>query len=656
MEDLTIQQPGTSSDFLGMEQLDDQIEAVSHDNHIIPMNFPSNNIMIFHFESHHQRVSHLISMANNLETIYKSPVKGILDPIYISRYQSLLFSGKDYIKFLFRYSDFRRTARIGFFLFLAIFAWRFKTKRSKNQIHLADGLKRGTELKFICFNPARTKLWYILDNYTVLLESWIQILKCDQFYFPLPKPNSTEVRIETKTHIVARECRMAESEKLRIFGSEFLPLLSMDSPLLYCLLWFAHIGENPQNSILGLHLNPSTTENRLKKYLFSVTAINVGVVVRSFLNKCPGCLRTNPKHFNTVQGRNLMTLNYNILQFTRISIDPLGKVLCKITDQSDTLIHLVPLVICCLVTGAIMVVPMTGATRHQIRTAIQWLMIRTGAKVNLIVADHASVFKNLDYFLPGVRMKVCQPRSQHANRVERSIKNFRDIWRRMFRITPKEPGRNLVIPTWSELCMKIDLAVEIVNQIPYHQKSSGRDISPPISPDFFKNPGLYCLLSKEEFGRNRENIHLTLAAKIKEFISGCVAARNDSLLREESRFVGRRKTGIISPQIGDVCFVKSESTFERARLCQIIDLTTTSAKIRFADGKISYWSLKNLHPLSCFRGEKIFCLNPCNDQESLVLQDIVGDERADTNQGRSSADSVKVASSRSFAENGNYDI
>ena len=183
-----------------------QHEAVNMETDFEPMQFPSNDIKLSLASFHQDKISHLLDMVNTIESTYNSPVKGLLDPIYISNYQGLLFSGKDYIKFLFRYSNFRRTVRVGFFLLLSIFTWKFKTRRSKNEIHLAQGLKNGVENRFVCFKPAKSVKWHILDHYTVLLELWVQLLRMDQKYFPLTKPNSTEIRVKTKTGIVGREC------------------------------------------------------------------------------------------------------------------------------------------------------------------------------------------------------------------------------------------------------------------------------------------------------------------------------------------------------------------------------------------------------------------------------------------------------------------
>ena len=106
----------------------------------------------------------------------------------------------------------------------------------------------------------------------------------------------------------------------------------------------------------------------------------------------------------------------------------------------------------------------------------------------------------------------------------------------------------------------LEVAANIVNQIPYTPKGDCCEMSPKMCPEIFPKPHLYVVLRTADHDKNNA---------------------------EERRFTSRLRTGIIVPKIGDVAFIKSSENFERACLCMILGFTKTSAQVHFVYGKIS---------------------------------------------------------------------
>ena len=441
--------------------------------------------------------------------------------------------------------------------------------------------------------------WLLLDTFNVITTYWVQILLCDQKYFTLPKPKLNDIRCNSNAGIIGRVNRMSDNDNIALFGTQFIPLLARNSPLLNKIVQHCHLTKNPQNPCLFLHLNPSVTTKKVKSNLYSVTTINILKFLQMYFSNCSGCLRVIGNNFSRELGPNVITFDHSTIPWSRISIDPLAAIFCKITENSRYRVKVVPLAINCLLTGQLAIILMTDATRQSVRQTLELFMIRTGVKITHITCDHAAIFSNITEMFPGVTLNVVPARSQHRNRVERSIGILRSVWRRFTRKSMREPDREIY--SFNMLTIMLEAAVNTVNEIPY---SKGNTVT-PINPDFFRRPNLYVLLNYGDVERNDLQIHELLSRKVSEFLRECISIRNLQLTNEDRRYRKVHYKGIVEPKKGDIAFIKNSQNFESARLVVIEDLRNQTATVRFASGRTTDFAVKDLHPLVCLRDQTV---------------------------------------------------
>ena len=580
-----------------------QSSSVKDDLHIYRANSTKSDLLgrvdikLIVSRDYKAKVTHINSYYRIIEAASDHNIQPLLGPHLKSVYKGLIFTGDEYIKHITRYQSWNKIVRIGFVLFLAIFVWKFKIKRRKGLFkHRGYGVDLLSD-HGVCYQEISQSNgpWLLLDSFNVVSTYWVQILLCDQKYFMLPKPKLNDIRVNSSAGIIGRVNRMSDNDNIALFGTQFIPILARNSPLLNKIVQHCHLTKNPQNPCLFLHLNPSVTTKRVKSNLYSVTTINIQRFLQIFFSNCSGCLRVIGNNFSRELGPNVITFDHSIIPWSRISIDPLAPIFCKITENSRYRVKVVPLAINCLLVGQLAVILMTDATRDSVKQTLQLFMIRTGVKVTHILCDHAAIFSNITEMFPGVILNVVPARSQHRNRVERSIGILRSVWRRLTRKSTREPDREIY--SFNMLTILLEVAVNTVNEIPY----SKGNFATPINPDFFRRPNLYVLLNYGDIERNDLQIYELLSRKVSEFLKECISIRNLQLTNEDKKYRKIHYKGIVEPKEGDIAFIKNIQNFESARLVVIENLKNQTANVRFANGRKADFAVKDLHPLVCLR-------------------------------------------------------
>ena len=144
--------------------------------------------------------------------------------------------------------------------------------------------------------------------------------------------------------------RLIKYDSLRLFGSDVLPLISEQDPLIQKLIRYHHAP--PRTSTVAIHETQQGTVADMQRGPFGFFNPSSKRLVAGFTAKCKNCNIAREIHYSNIPlGPNTVKATLDEKVFTNISIDPLGGVHVHPFSGGRNVVEIFPLLVACKVTG-----------------------------------------------------------------------------------------------------------------------------------------------------------------------------------------------------------------------------------------------------------------------------------------------------------------
>ena len=535
-----------------------------------------------------------------------------------------------YLKLVNRYSDGRKTFKVMLITMMAVVKWKGILAKKRTTQNLANPSLMQQERKedyqpsepkienkslnsnlsellrtpsILVFSERNNKLEE-LDPFILYHEAWALLLRSDQKYFPVTKRTEKDITV-TLSGVKVLKDRMDSEQATKLFGSDCLPILEKNSPLLKLKVMIAHQRsewdyENPAKYWVGIHHDQVTTKINLKTGNTGVKCVRIDEVVNNFCRSCTPCLRTQNQYFKSYLGTTMHSLDYGTPIFQKVSIDPALPMWIYPNLNSRKTIRIYLLAISCLTTFATRLIPIPNLTLKAIKMALQQLQLQTMTPLVSVHTDHGTQFAGkLKEILPGVLITHSHRLSQRTNYVENRIRLGKKVMRRIFQKTNKE-----------KLDMKIDLfnlqiilliVENSINTLPFNTKAG----SSGITPDHFLHP-LQFIKTTLSGNSDEASDKISIEQRVKSYFNNIIEIRNKEILTEERRFRTQKgNDGDFEIRVNDIVYVKNND-YSKVRIGRVEEISKkgNTVIVWFPDSKKSKkYNIQDLHPLTVMREE-----------------------------------------------------
>ena len=561
------------------------------------------------------------------------PKKGSRNMIQLE--VSSIFKGHldlgDYKQIVERYGDGRKSYRVGLCTMMAIIKWkvileRFRGNKFKSvtdetktiaedkpadlyssdqpknsNVAVNDEVNMPPDPTLIIFKERDSSVG-VIDPFLLYHETWALLVRSDQKHYRIGKRTEKDV-LMTKSGIKVLEDRMDNEQAIAIFGVDYLPILSKESPLLKSKLHIAHKRsemdyENPAKPWIGVHCDQVSTKINLRTGNTGVKCVAMDEVVYHYASKCPPCNRTKLQYFQSYLGQTMHCLDYSTPLFQKISIDPAYPMWVYPNQNSRKPVRMYLLAIACLTTFATRLIVIPNITLKSIKAALQLLQLQSATTLVSVHTDHGTQFAGkLREIFPGVKITCSHRLSQRTNYVENRIRLAKSVFRRILQVTPKEPSE------WKVDMFNLQIILTIVensiNSLPFNTKAG----SSRITPDHFVRPFQF-IKTMLDGDSDDKGHNAFIEQRVQGYFKKIIGIRNQEILIEENRF--RRKLGNKGKykiKIDDVVFIKN-TDFSKIKIGKVEEISKSgnSIKIWFpsngkSSGKNKSYNIKDVHPL-----------------------------------------------------------
>ena len=441
-----------------------------------------------------------------------------------------------------------------------------------------------------------------LDPFVLYHEAWALLLRSDQKHFPLAKRTEKDITM-TLSGVKVLKNRMDSIQAAKLFGSDCLPVLEKNSPLLYLKLIIAHQRneldyENPVKFWIGVHADKISTQINLKTGNTGINCVNIKTAVNYFCKFCAPCKRTENQYFKSFLGRQMHSLDHGTPIFQRISIDPAHPMWVFPNLNSRKPIRIYLLAIACLTTFATRLIPIPNLTLKAMKLALQQLQLQTMTPLTFVHTDHGTQFAGkLKEILPGVKIKHSHRLSQRTNYVENRIRLGKKVMKRIFQKTSREK-MDIKIDLFT-LQIIILIVENCVNSLPFNSRAG----TSGITPDHFLHPFQFIKRTLNQDNDDPSD-EISTEKKVKNYFKNIIEIRNKEILTEERRFRAQKgKEGDFEIRIGDIVFVKNNdySKIKIGRVEKISDSGNTVTVYFSSSKKSKCYNVQDLHPLTIER-------------------------------------------------------